>query len=115
MHFPVSEALLIVYLTTFQSIPPTIWYRIVAGLNAQLRLVRCGHLKTTFSNVISWLETHASPTLRAYGVHVDLAWFQPTASGYCQFGLVASTAEKENVLPSLESQHISLLTEQESR
>ena len=86
----------------------------MAGLNAQLRLVCCGHLKITYSHVISWLETHASARLKAYGVHVDLAWFQPTASGYCQFGLVVSAAEKENVLQSLESQHISLLTGQES-
>ncbi|KAF4398559.1 hypothetical protein G4B88_013648 [Cannabis sativa] len=93
-----------------QSIPPTIWYRLVAGLNAQLRLVCCGHLKVTLSHVISWLETHANPTLKAYGVHADLAWFQHTASEYCQFGLVVSAAEKEDVVEAQESQHISLLT-----
>ncbi|POO00581.1 ephrin type-B receptor [Trema orientale] len=98
-----------------QSIPPTKWYRLVAGLNAQLRLVRCGHLKITFSHLTTWLGTHASPTLKAYGLDVDLARFQPTASEYCQFGLVVSAAEKETMLPSLESQHISLLTGQESR
>ncbi|XP_062090955.1 uncharacterized protein LOC133797151 isoform X2 [Humulus lupulus] len=96
-----------------QSIPPTIWYRLVAGLNAQLRLVRRGHLKVTFSHVISWLETHANPTLKAYGVHVDLAWFQPTASEYRQFGLVIAAAEKEDVLAAQENQHISLLPGQE--
>lgn len=99
---------------TFQSIPPTIWYRLVAGLNAQLRLVRRGHLKITFSHVVSWLGTHANPTLRTYGVHVDLAWFQSTAFGYCQFGLVVCAAQNENMLPSLESPNISLLTGEES-
>ncbi|KAF6164272.1 hypothetical protein GIB67_010242 [Kingdonia uniflora] len=71
-----------------QSIPPTIWYRLVAGLNAHLRLVRRGHLRTTFSSVISWLETHANPALTSHGVRVDLAWFQATACDYCQFGIV---------------------------
>ena len=85
----------------------------MAGLNAQLRLVRRGHLKVTFGHVISWLETHASPTLMAYGIHVDLAWFQPTASEYHQFGLMVSAAEKESVLAAQESQHISLLPGQE--
>ncbi|KAL5572508.1 hypothetical protein UlMin_022105 [Ulmus minor] len=97
-----------------QSIPPTIWYRLVAGLNAQLRLIRRGQLKITFGHVISWLETHADPTLRTYGVHVDLAWFQPTASGYCQFGLVVWATEYENVPSSLENQDDPLLSEQES-
>ncbi|RXH74676.1 hypothetical protein DVH24_029397 [Malus domestica] len=87
-----------------QSIPPTIWYRLVAGLNAQLRLVRQGHLKLTFGHVISWLETHANPTLSAYGVHVALAWFQPTASGYSQFGLLVYAINNESVPPALEGQ-----------
>ena len=98
----------------FQSIPPTIWYRLVAGLNAQLRLVRRGHLKITFNHVVSWIGTHANPTLRAYGVHVDLAWFQSTAFRYSQFGLVVCANQDESMLPSLESQNISLLTGQES-
>ncbi|XVF49069.1 hypothetical protein PTKIN_Ptkin03bG0239400 [Pterospermum kingtungense] len=80
-----------------QSVPPTIWYRLVAGLNSQLRLVRSGHLKLTFGHVISWLETHANPTLIRYGVRVDLAWFQPTSSGYCQFGLMVCASSNENV------------------
>lgn len=88
-----------------QSIPPTIWYRLVAGLNAQLRLVRYGHLKKTFEHVISWLETHANPTLSAFCMRVDLAWFQPTASGYCQFGLLLSALENDNVQPYAEGQH----------
>ncbi|KAJ7973750.1 Ephrin type-B receptor [Quillaja saponaria] len=84
-----------------QSVPPTIWYRLVAGLNAQLRLVRRGRLKITFGRVMSWLDTHANPTLCAYGVSIHLAWFQPTASGYWQFGLVVRATENDRTdLPS---------------
>ncbi|XP_031388144.1 uncharacterized protein LOC116201156 [Punica granatum] len=79
-----------------QAVPPTVWYRMVAGLNAQLRLVRSGQLKATLGRIVSWLETHANPTLDSYGIHVDLAWFQPTASGYCQFGLIACAVENQN-------------------
>lgn len=81
---------------TSQAVPPTVWYRVVAGLNAQLRLVRSGQLKITLGRIISWLETHANPTLGSYGIHVDLAWFQPTVSGYCQFGLIVCAVENQN-------------------
>ncbi|KAA0061509.1 uncharacterized protein E6C27_scaffold41G00700 [Cucumis melo var. makuwa] len=97
-----------------QSIPPTLWYRLVAGLNAQLRLVRYGHLKKTFEHVISWLDTHANPTLSAFCMRVDLAWFQPTASGYCQFGLLLSALENDNVQPYAEGQHKLLMPERRS-
>ncbi|KAJ9167907.1 hypothetical protein P3X46_019497 [Hevea brasiliensis] len=97
-----------------QSVPPTIWYRLVAGLNAQLRLVRCGNLKITFGHAISWLETHANPALSTYGVHVDLAWFQPTSSGHCQFGLVIGASENEGVSLSTEGQDGSLLPGRQS-
>lgn len=60
----------------------------MAGLNAQLRLVRRGQLKVTFLPVLSWLETHANQALITHGVCVDLAWFQATSCGYCQLGLV---------------------------
>ncbi|XP_020972907.1 uncharacterized protein LOC107632887 [Arachis ipaensis] len=85
-----------------QSVPSTIWYRLVAGLNAQLRLVRHGHLRITFGPVISWLDVYANPTLARYGVRVDLAWFQPTASGYCQFGLVVHATGNESISSSWE-------------
>ncbi|KAL4296133.1 hypothetical protein GQ457_12G022630 [Hibiscus cannabinus] len=87
-----------------QCVPPTIWYRLVAGLNSQLRLVRYGHLNLTFGHAISWLETHANPTLNTYGVRVDLAWFQPTSSGYCQFGLMVSATSNEGVLCWIDGQ-----------
>ncbi|GMH23780.1 hypothetical protein Nepgr_025623 [Nepenthes gracilis] len=76
-----------------QSAPPSVWYRLVAGLNAQLRLVHHRKLKMTFERIISWLETHANPTLSTHGVRVDLAWFHPTSFGYSQFGLVVCASE----------------------
>ncbi|XP_057477166.1 uncharacterized protein LOC130764890 isoform X1 [Actinidia eriantha] len=78
-----------------QSVPPTTWYRFVAGLNAQLRLVRRGRLKVMFRPVLRWLETHANPALRIHGVRVDLAWFHATACGYCQYGLLVYAVEEE--------------------
>ncbi|KAL6608326.1 hypothetical protein ACP70R_041389 [Stipagrostis hirtigluma subsp. patula] len=71
-----------------QAVLSSIWHRLVAGLNAQLRLVRRGNLKATYLPVLKWLETHANPALNTYRVRVDLAWFQATALGYCQFGIV---------------------------
>ncbi|KAJ6816031.1 uncharacterized protein M6B38_419325 [Iris pallida] len=78
-----------------QTVPPTIWYRLVAGLNAQLRLACRGHLKKSFLHVVNWLDTHANPFLNMHGIKVGLAWFQATASGYCQFGLMVYAAEPE--------------------
>ncbi|KAH7294748.1 hypothetical protein KP509_27G016400 [Ceratopteris richardii] len=75
-----------------QAVPATIWYRLVAGLNAQLRTVRRGCLRTMLIPVIDWLATHANPRLSSNGVRVDLAWFQPTPSGYFQLGLLVSCA-----------------------
>ncbi|KAL2500987.1 glycine-rich protein [Forsythia ovata] len=98
-----------------QSVPPTIWYRLVAGLNAQLRLVRSGHLKATFHPVICWLETHANRTLSTHGVHADLIRFQPSANGYCQFGLVVCAIEDESTHSSIQGLDKSLLLEKHSR
>ncbi|KAI9118983.1 hypothetical protein K1719_009658 [Acacia pycnantha] len=78
-----------------QFVPPTTWYRLVAGLNAQLRSVCLGHLRQNFKHVLNWLNIFANPTLLMHGIRVDLAWFQPTASGYCQFGLVVRATESE--------------------
>jgi hypothetical protein len=80
-----------------QAVPAWIWHRLVAGLNAQLRLVRHGNLKVTFLPVLNWLETHANPTLAVNGIRVDLAWFQATALGYCQLGLVVYALEGDPV------------------
>ncbi|ONM29047.1 hypothetical protein ZEAMMB73_Zm00001d039522 [Zea mays] len=81
-----------------QAVPSWIWHRLVAGLNAQLRLVRCGNLKVTCLPVINWLETHANPSLAENGIRVDLAWFQATALGYCQFGLLVYAVEGDAAL-----------------
>ncbi|KAL3330314.1 hypothetical protein AABB24_034257 [Solanum stoloniferum] len=81
-----------------QSIPPTTWYRLVAGLNAQLRLVRRGCLSTMFRPVLRWLETFANPALRIYGIRVDLASFQATTDSYTQFGLLVCVIEEETGL-----------------
>lgn len=91
-------------------VPPTTWYRMVAGLNAQLRLVRRGQLRLTFRSVVRWLETHGNPALRVHGIRVDLAWFQATACGYCQYGLLVYAVEEETV----ESIDGTKQTEQES-
>lgn len=95
-----------------QAIPPTIWYRLVAGLNAQLRLVRRGQLRVTLGRIVSWLETHANPTLVTYDVHLSLASFQPTASGYCQFGLIACAVGNLNLASAIEGQDGLLQPEQ---
>ncbi|KAI4316070.1 hypothetical protein L6164_024087 [Bauhinia variegata] len=79
-----------------QSVPPTTWYRLVAGLNSQLRLVCRGRLRVTFRYVLRWLETHANPALKVHGVRVDLAWFQATTSGYCHYGLLVYSIEEGN-------------------
>ncbi|KAK8597538.1 hypothetical protein V6N13_094942 [Hibiscus sabdariffa] len=84
-----------------QLVAPTTWYRLVAGLNAQLRLVCRGRLRVTFMPVIRWLETHANPALGIHGVHIDLAWFQAAPGGYRQYGLLVYSVEEENEPMSL--------------
>ncbi|KAM1224466.1 hypothetical protein ACFX2G_044316 [Malus domestica] len=79
-----------------QSVPPTTWYRMVAGLNAQLRLVCRGRLRVTLQPVLRWLEHYANPALKIYGVRVDLAWFQATSFGYCHYGLVVDVLEEDS-------------------
>ncbi len=78
--------------------PATMWYRMVAGLNAQLRTVRRGWLRRSLLPVINWLNTHVNPWISIQGLRADLAWFQATSSGYFQLGLVLS-AESEEVVP----------------
>ncbi|GAB2275819.1 hypothetical protein Dimus_010568 [Dionaea muscipula] len=94
-----------------QSVPPTAWYRLVAGLNAQLRLVRRGCLRKTFQPVLWWLESHANPVLQNFGLHVDLAWFQATACGYCQYGLLVYATDENIQHTSAESRDGELETE----
>ncbi|KAL9363229.1 hypothetical protein Peur_046014 [Populus x canadensis] len=98
-----------------QMVPSTTWYRIAAGLNAQLRLVRRGRLTVTFRPVLRWLETHANPALRNHGVHVDLAWFQATTSGHCQYGLLVHAVEEESEHTSVEGIDGAKQIEEDSR
>jgi len=87
----------------------------VAGLNAQLRLVRRSRLRVTFQPVLKWLETHANPALVVHGIHVDLAWFQATACGYFQYGLLVYAIEEENDPVSVGYIGGAVRTEQQSR
>jgi hypothetical protein len=66
----------------------------VAGLNAQLRTVRRGSLRSSLMPVVNWLNTHANVELSPQGVRVDLAWYQATASGYYQIGLLLNAADE---------------------
>eukprot|EP00850_Spirogloea_muscicola_P023100 SM000328S12470 [mRNA] locus=s328:66061:75568:- [translate_table: standard] len=77
-----------------QEVPATLWYRFVGGLNVHLRTVRRGGLLcSTLEPVIAWLSSHAMPTLGLHGLQLSLAWFQATASGYYQLGLLLSKVE----------------------
>ncbi|KAL5558615.1 hypothetical protein UlMin_034826 [Ulmus minor] len=98
-----------------QSVPPTTWFRLVAGLNAQLRLVRRGRLRVTFRPVLRWLENYANPALRIHGIGVDLAWFHATACGYCHYGILVYAIEEESSPTSIRSFDGAVWTEQESR
>ncbi|CAI5978293.1 unnamed protein product [Closterium sp. NIES-65] len=59
-----------------QAIPPTVWYRLVAGLNAHLRTVSHGSLQRSLKPLLRWLCTHVNPSLEAHGVSAHLAWLQ---------------------------------------
>ncbi|XP_062097852.1 uncharacterized protein LOC133803757 [Humulus lupulus] len=98
-----------------QSVPPTRWYRLVAGLNAQLRLVRRGRLRVTLRAVLRWLENFANPALRIHGIRVDLAWFQATACGYCHYGLLVYAIDEETDWMPIRSLDGSIQTGQQPR
>ncbi|CAA2974478.1 transmembrane [Olea europaea subsp. europaea] len=69
-------------------VPATVWNRLVAGLNAQLRTVRQGSIRSALVPVINWIVTHGNPQLDFHGVRIELGWFQATASGYYQLGIL---------------------------
>ncbi|CAI0409097.1 unnamed protein product [Linum tenue] len=98
-----------------QLVPPTTWYRMVAGLNAQLRLVRRGHLRLTFKPLVKWLETHANPALKVHQVQVDIVRFQATSCGYCQYGLLVYASDEENQHASSETLEDAKQIAQQSR
>ncbi|KAK9266889.1 hypothetical protein L1049_027148 [Liquidambar formosana] len=71
-----------------QHVPATVWNRLVAGLNAQLRTVRHGSIRSALIPVIGWISSHGNPQLEFHGVKIELGWFQATASGYYQLGIL---------------------------
>ncbi|KAJ4846828.1 hypothetical protein Tsubulata_004625 [Turnera subulata] len=76
-----------------QHVPATVWNRFVAGLNAQLRTVRHGSIRSALLPVIDWITSHGNPQLEFHGVKVELGWFQATASGYYQLGVLVVVGE----------------------
>ena len=71
-----------------QHVPPTVWNRLTAGLNGQLRTVRLGSIRSTLVPVINWIRSHGNPQLEFHGVRIELGWFQATATGYYQLGIL---------------------------
>ncbi|KAB1202689.1 hypothetical protein CJ030_MR8G012641 [Morella rubra] len=76
-----------------QHVPATVWTRLVAGLNAHLRTVRHGSIRSALIPVINWINSHANPQLDFHGVRIELGWFQATASGYYQLGLLVAVGD----------------------
>ncbi|KAF8379153.1 hypothetical protein HHK36_028582 [Tetracentron sinense] len=76
-----------------QHVPATTWNRLIAGLNAQLRTVRQGSIRSALIPVISWITSHGNPKLQFYGARIDLGWFQATASGYYQLGILVAVGD----------------------
>ncbi|CAK7356223.1 unnamed protein product [Dovyalis caffra] len=76
-----------------QHVPATVWNRLVAGLNAQLRTVRHGSIRSTLLPVIDWICSHGNPQLEFHGVKIELGWFQATASGYYQLGALVMVGD----------------------
>ncbi|XP_071706226.1 uncharacterized protein [Rutidosis leptorrhynchoides] len=70
-----------------QHVPSSVWNRFVAGLNAQLRTVRSGSIRSALVPVINWIKTHGNPQLDFHGVKIELGWFQATASSFYQLGI----------------------------
>ncbi|KAF9685483.1 hypothetical protein SADUNF_Sadunf03G0059200 [Salix dunnii] len=76
-----------------QHVPATVWNRLVAGLNAQLRTVRHGSIHSSLLPVIDWICSHGNPQLEFHGVKIELGWFQATASGYYQLGVLVMVSD----------------------
>lgn len=38
--------------------------------------------------VIDWIRSHGNPQLEFHGVRIELGWFQATATGYYQLGIL---------------------------
>ncbi|KAK8945495.1 hypothetical protein KSP40_PGU015913 [Platanthera guangdongensis] len=77
-----------------QYLSTAIWTRFVAGLDAHLRSVRQGNIRSSLVSVILWINSHGNPQLEPHGVRIELGWFQATASGYNQLGIVVTVNEQ---------------------
>lgn len=71
-----------------QHVPVTVWNRLAAGLNGQLRTVRHGAIRSSLVPIISWIRSHGNPQLEFHGARIELGWFQATATGYYQLGIL---------------------------
>lgn len=71
-----------------QHVPGTVWNRFVKGLNAQLRTVRHGSIRSGLILVLDWIRSHGNPQLEFHGVRIELGWFQATTTGYYQLGIL---------------------------
>lgn len=71
-----------------QHVPATVWNRLVSGLNAQLRIVRHVAIRSALLPVIDWIKTHGNPQLAFHQARIELGWFQATATGYYQLGIL---------------------------
>ncbi|KAK1262274.1 hypothetical protein QJS04_geneDACA008723 [Acorus gramineus] len=89
-------------------VPTTKWNRFVSGLNAQLRTVRQGTIRSALVPVTSWISTHGNPQLEYHGIRIELGWFQVTASGYYQLGILIAVTD--NVLHSKDQTDIAELS-----
>ena len=78
----------------------------MAGLNAQLRTVRHGSIRSALVPIINWIKSHGNPQLEFHGVKIELGWFQATASGYYQLGILVVVGDY-----SLQNLHASDLLE----
>ncbi|KAK1354076.1 hypothetical protein POM88_047332 [Heracleum sosnowskyi] len=77
-----SDALLTNLLA--KHVTPSVWNLFVAGLDAQLRTVR--HVWNLF--VAGLNAHHGNPQLEFHGVKIELGWFQATATGHYQLGIL---------------------------
>ncbi|KAL4590948.1 hypothetical protein LXL04_003895 [Taraxacum kok-saghyz] len=73
-----------------QHVPSSVWNRLVGGLNGQLRSVTSGSIRSSLVPVINWIKSHGNPQLEFHGVRIELGWFQATASGFYQLGILVN-------------------------
>lgn len=55
--------------------------------------MRHGSIRVTLGPVVDWINSHANPQLEFHGVKIELGWFQATASGYYQLGIVVAVGD----------------------